>query len=469
LLIDTIYSEVYIALFILLTTITLPLVYLIARKNFNLFEPIYSYIYFFTLAFVYTTFYVLEDTGSLFKSLNFDISDSTTPTVIYLISFSIICFYIGYMFSNILHKDKKFHYFNEVDIENFKSYIGIVSVLYLITILFRFYGYSNGFLGSTASETGIKPPNIPMISAFYFLSNNWYVFFTYFAVISFSSNKYFKIFMVVLALEFLFTMISGNRRFAITIILSYLASYWYIHRMFPWKKMLLPSVLILFVFLPISTVYGYFLANNIGVSVSFFDTVGYLYDSVFFLIESPNGKSIFDYVLFPIVQSFNLLWNTCVAYTQFYLNEIQIGAVGVKSFLGQLLPTILNPEKHTYSRQFLQMYGDYAYVVPREHSTLSINFLSEMIISYGVYGMFIGMFIIGFLMNFFYKIFNTKTTPPLFRIYFISNIVFFSYGLSGNWIGGDLILTYRLLIYFVILYAFYKILLIKNPEYKGGK
>jgi hypothetical protein len=242
--------------------------------------------------------------------------------------------------------------------------------------------------------------------------------------------------------------------------LSYLATYWYVNHIFPWKKIIIPTIFVLFVFLPVSTVYGYYLANNIGTSLSFVDTLSYLGDAVSYFFNSNNKSSLLDFVVFPIVQSFNLLWNTCVGYTQFYMQNIELGPIGIHSFLGQLLPTFLNPDKHEYSRQFLQMYGDVAYIKAREHSTLTITFATEMIISYGVIGLFIGQFIIGFMMNMFYKYMNNSNTPIFFQIYYISNIVFFSYGLNGNWLGGDMTLTYRLLTYFLIMYIGYRFLLI---------
>jgi hypothetical protein len=460
----TIYEDLFIALFVLTSVTFIPLLLLIARRNFNLFEPIYIYIHFFAIFYIYSTYYILNNDDvavKLFQSVKFEVSDPSTVTVIYLLAISIIFLYIGYILSNFLHRSKIFSFLDKNKMYLYEKYFNISIILYIVIVLFRFYGYGAGFLGSTANESGIDVSNIPMISLFYFLSNNWYIFFTYFCILSFSSSKYYKIFITVFLLEFLFSMMSGNRRYIIVMAFSYLAVYWYVNHMFPWKKIIIPSVFILFVFLPISTIYGYYLANNIGTSLTMIDSLGYLLDAGSYFFNTDDKSLMFNYIFFPIVQSFNLLSNVTIAYTEFYLNDLALGPIGIKSFLGQLVPTFLNPDKHDYSRQFLQLYGDNAYIKSREHSTLSISFATEMIISYGIIGIFIGHFIIGFLMNLFYKYLNNIHTPIFFQIFYISNLFFFSYGLNGNWLGGDMVLTYRLLVYFVVVYIFYKFLLLQ--------
>ncbi len=462
LLTTSIYSDILRVLFILMSFTLIPLLFLISRKNFNLFEPVYLYVYFFALGYIFTTYYIINDVNlDVFHSLNYEITDSSTVIVMYILTIGISCFYIGYLLSDMLHKNKKFTFLNLNKVDPYTKHFKVIAFLYSITLLFRVYGYATGFLGSTAASSDVQLPNIPMISVFYFLSNNWYLFFAYFALLSFLSKKYLKIFLIVSLFEFSFTLLSGNRRDIVVMAMVYLAAYWYVNRVFPWKKIIIPAIIILFVFLPISTVYGYYLANNLHTNLSVGDTISYLSNGFAYFISSTDKKSILDFVIFPIVQSYNLLSNTCIAYTQFYMHHIEFGPIGIHSFLGSLLPSFLNPDKQAYARHFFNLYGQVALNYKVDYSNLTITFPTEMIMSYGISGVYIGMFVMGYFMNLFYKYLNAKNTPLFFRIFYIGNIAFFSYGLNGNWLGGDMMLTYRLLIYCVLFYALYKILLFK--------
>jgi len=327
--------------------------------------------------------------------------------------------------------------------------------LYIFSIIFRIYGYGEGFMGSTVGQSNITLPSIPFISFFMFISNIWFIYFGFYSLLSFSSKKYRKIFLLFLIIEIFFTVISGNRRDMLTILLIYLASMWYNKGVFPWKKVAKWGVVILVVFIPVTTIYGYSLAYNTGENPNINDILVLFKNSLNILFKSGIDFSLFHFIFFPFIQSYSGLPNVSIGFTEFYQKNLTFGAIGLTNFTKMILPTFLAPDKHYYAREFINLYGYHALTYHIIYSPLTILFPTEMLMSYGIISLFIGMFFLGFLMNSIYKIFNSYKSPLIYRVFYISSIPFFSYQLNASWLLGDLITPLRLIFYLILFRFFY--------------
>lgn len=441
------------ALIILLFSIFVPLLLLIKRRNFDMFEPIYLFGYFFSLLYLFTSIYIYNySSTTLFTSLRFDPLDDVNFYLILYLSFSIIMLYLGYYISSRIHKNRKTGRLNSTKLTSFNKYM---FPLYILSISFRIYGYVEGFMGSTVGQTNVTLPSIPFISILIFISNIWFIYFGFYSLLSFSSKKYMRLFLLFLIIEIFFVVISGNRRDILKILIIYLASMWYTKGVFPWKKLAKWGAVVLIVFLPITTIYGYLLSYNIGKNLNLNDILVILKNSSNILFKGGNDFSFFDLIFFPIIQSYNGLYNVSIAFTEFYQKNLMFGAIGLTNFTKMILPTFLAPDKHYYAREFINLYGHYAMTYTSNYSPLTILFPTEMLMSFGIISLFIGMFLLGFFMNSIYKIFNSHNSPLIYRTFYISSIPYFSYGLNSSWLLGDIITPLRLIFYLILFRFFY--------------
>jgi hypothetical protein len=80
-----------------------------------------------------------------------------------------------------------------------------------------------------------------------------------------------------------------------------------------------------------------------------------------------------------------------------------------------------------------------------------------MIISFGFWGLFLGMFILGFIMFYIFKsLFYSNNI--MFIILYLGLFPYFSFYLNGSFVGGDFIFALRVLIYVFLINVVYKFL-----------
>jgi hypothetical protein len=448
------------ALFFLGCCIFIPLLVKVKKKDFFLFDPSILIPFWFGLIYYFTSIpiYSVDIPSDYFGSILFNPLNKDNVVVIYTLSLGILLFYLGFGLINKVILNKGFKINRDISLQSFLGFKKFFLILYLFSILFRFYGYSAGFMGSLTIMSNAKLPSIPFISVFFFLSNSWVVYFFFFSALSHSSKNNRNIFFIFLFLEVLFMLISGDRRNLIILFFTYFVSFYIFHKYVPIIKIIkfgLPFVIIV---LPIITVFGYLLPTVDNFRIA---TVLGLLEAVFDRLGGLSFTEITDdFLINPIIESFGYLSNVGIAYSRFTLEGIEWGAVGVENLLSKLIPSVIYPSSFN-ERVYYEMFASKAISYNLDYSFLTFTAQSEQMLSYGLVGVLVGMFLQGVVSCALFRMFNSINTPVILRIVYLGLLFKFTISFTSGLLVSDLVTGFRILFYACILYIFYKMIISK--------
>lgn len=434
-----------------------PLYFFILHESFNPFAPLFLFVLFFFILYVATSALIFNSHDfNAFGGLNYSIFERNNPKYLYQLAVSILFFYSGYYFSVILFFKNtfSFKYLNRNNILlKFRS-IKIIIFLYIFSILFRAIGYYLGFMGSTIKNDD-NLPSIPFISLFFFISNLWYLYIGFIMYYLFQNKIKYKYVLVILVLELIFVVLSGDRRMILNLFFSTLFPFLFLGFKFPTKYVFVISILFLLVYLPITTAYGKVFANNPNLKLDFqtlIQVFQYTFENADISVSS-SLKTSYN----AILESFNGLYNYHIGYINYLDKDISLGPVGIQNILVKMIPGVFNLDKNSFGRNIENTFGDHAFLYKVDYSYLNIYFPTEMIISFGFLGLFLGMFILGFIMFYIFKsLFYSNNI--MFLILYLGLFPYFSFYLNGSFVGGDFIFALRVLIYVFLINVVYKIL-----------
>jgi len=456
-IINGLHEKFNIAIIVFGFSIFIPLFINIRKKNFFLFEPKniiplwFSGMYYISSIPIYSVKYPRE----FFRTLLFNPLDKDNITIFYILSLGILLFYIGYgLVSILLSKRRKINY--SISLTEIIKYKTTIFRIYLFSVSFRVFGYLSGFMGSLSASNGANNnlPNIPFISVFFFIANSWVIYFFYYASISFSSKKNRNIFLFFLFFEFIFMLLSGHRRYLVVILFLYALAFYIVNNYLPIGKTLKYVIPFLIFVFPFITIYGYLLPtlDNYGF-ISLLD----LLSSTLSRLTSISFLDILnDYLLGPILESFNYFSNVGIAYTEFTQKGIAWGAVGPENLLNKLIPSFIYPSSFD-ERVYYQIFSETAMSYRVDYSNLTFTAQSEQMLSFGITGVLFGMFLQGVVSSFLFRIFNSVKTPFFLRLVYLGLLFKFSINFCSGLLVSDLVLAFRLLFYAIIVYFFYKI------------
>jgi hypothetical protein len=448
------------ALIFLGCCIFIPLLIKVKKKNFFLFDPSIIIPLWFGLMYYFTSIplYSFDKPTNYFASVLFSPLNKDNVVVIYTLSFGILLFYLGYGLVNKIILNKGFKMNRSINVQSFLGFKKYFLVLYLFSILFRFYGYSTGFMGSLTNMNSVKLPSIPFISVLFFITNSWVVYFFFFSALSHSSKKNRNTFLIFLFLEVFFMLVSGDRRNLIILFFTYFVSFYMIHKYVPIIKIIKIGVPFVVVVLPIITVFGFLLPTIDNFQLT---TVLGLFEAVFHRLGGLTFSEITDdFVINPLIQSFGYLSNVGIAYSQFTLQGIEWGAVGVENLLSKLIPSVIYPSSFN-ERVYYEMFASKAITYNVEYSFLTFTAQSEQMLSFGIVGVLGGMFLQGVIACTLFRMFNSINTPVILRIIFLGLLFRFTINFLSGLLVSDLVTGFRILFYACIFYVFYKMLISK--------
>lgn len=399
--------------------------------------------------------YSSNDPRSFFSTLLFDPLDENNILLFYILGLGILLYYFGYsLIDNIL----KFKYkeFGSVNIGVLLKYKKYFILLYVFSITFRLIGYYMGFLGSLSAldDSGSKL-NIPFISIFYFISNSWLIYYFYFATLSFESKKSHTIFIVFIAFELFFMIISGHRRNLIVLLFSYLLAFYLNKGYIPIIKFLKYFVPIIIFVLPFLTIYGYLLPSLENYELS---SLLNLVSNSFDLIKGVSfGEMIEDLFFKPLLESFNYFSNVGIAYSEFTVQGEYWGPVGPKNLVDKIVPSSIIDSGFD-EREYYQLYADKAMSYSIDYSNLTFTAQSEQMLSFGIFGVLLGMLSQGLIAGLLFRLFNSYRTPFILRLIYLGLLYKFTINFCSGLLVSDLVFPFRLLIYAVIVHIVVKIL-----------
>jgi len=431
--------SVNIALIFLTFATLLPLYIHAKRSGFNMFEPIYAYILIFSVFYLFTSVYIYNREEQYHTSILVDIyNDSTNLPVIYVLSFSILLFHLGY---NVVTKRIRFdsESFN-IEIPQSINVRTIVTFFYIVSVVFRIYGYSVGKMGSLTTTEGF---NFPGVSLVYFITNIWYIYFAYFAI-SYIKNKNDRIFFVfILLFEILIVLISGDRRYIVQIVLMILAVYYYVYKRIPWKLFGILSLFFVFIYLPITTFYGYYLTSGMKGADDYAALISFTFSS---LSQMDFDNILSDFMFNPIAESLFALPTLIFPYSQYDLRGIHWGPVGIISLLNNIVPSGILGRINT--RQYYESYASDALPYSVEYSPLTFQFSNEVILSFGLVWLPVAFLTLGFLMGLIYKRLFFKDSVSKWM--YIGLFFGITYSTNFGLLTTELLTPLRLLLYYLI-------------------
>lgn len=428
-----------------LTVSTLYPTYRRARgSNFNLFEPVYAYIIIFSVFYLFSSIYIYNREELYATSMRVDIYDeSTNLPVIYVLSVSMLLFHLGYSFAT---KKQLFDITSlEMNLPKSRKLGNMVSILYFISIAFRFYGYSVGKMGSLTTTGGF---NFPGASLVYFVTNIWYMYFAYFAIKYLKENKGKRVFYFLLLFETLIVLISGDRRYIIQIVLILLSVFYYVHKTIPWKLCGILAAVFVFVYLPVTTFYGYYLTAGMSSSSEYLNLISFTFTS---LSTMQFDDLVSDFILNPIAESLFVLPTLILPYSTYDLHGIHWGPIGIMNLLNNIIPSGFIGRFDT--RQYYELYASDALSYSVEYSPLTFQFGNEVILSFGLFWLPMSFFILGFLIGLVYKrlFFRDDTSKWIYIGLFFG----ITYSTNFGLLTTELLTPIRILLYFLIIDYFF--------------
>lgn len=418
----------------------LPLMYKIRRPFFNLFDPVYIYGFLFYFFYVFSSVVVYNSDKEWESSLIVNIYEyNIVITLNYYLGVSIFLFYCAYFF---ITRNIKFdiHLFDK---EQKFSADKILFCLYLFSLAFRMYGYLTGHMGSLAGlqDRGFK---FPGVSILLFISNIWFVYYSYFTIRYFFAGEHKRMWIVFTILEFLFVLIGGDRRYIIEVALIVISVYYYKKKTLPWKKILIGVPLFFFVFVPITSVYGYLLETTNG---SLSESVG-LMSAVFDMLSVMSPIDLIqDYVIFPLFSQSLFQIPTCqTAYQYFDLRGVHWGAVPFQHMANQVLPSFLIERMD--ARVYINAFGFEAKRYVQEYSSMTFLVPQEIITCYGL--RFLPLFYVfyGLLIGWLYKV--LVKGRGFTKVLYVASLFCLGYCFHFGFLTTELTTPLRVLCYYGI-------------------
>ncbi len=433
-------SELNLSLLYLNCCTLLPLMYKIKRPYFNLFEPIYIYSYLFFFFYVLSSVVVYNSEQKLESSLVVNIYEYSTVIKLNLfLGISILLFYCGYFF---ITRNVKFdiHLF---DVEPKVKADRILFCLYLFSILFRLYGYISGNLGSLAGlqDRGFK---FPGASICLFIANIWFVYFSYFTVRFFFGGEHKQMWFVFALFEFLIVVIGGDRRYIIEIALIIISVYYFKKKVLPWRKISVGVLAFLFIFVPITSIYGYYLDTINGSLSESLNLLLIVLDSI---SNMSISEIIDEYVLFPLFSQSLFLMPVCqTAYEFFEQRNIHWGPVPLQVMANQVLPSFLFERMDV--REYINAFGFIAKTYVQEYSSMTFVVPQEIIVCYGLRIMPLLYVVYGLVVGWIYK--SLVTGRGFSKVLYIANLYCLGYCFHAGFFTTELTTPLRVLCYYGI-------------------
>lgn len=439
-----------VALLFLNSCIFIPLI-IRSGKNNNTFvlDPFYIYGLWYSLCYLISTtpIYLSSDFGRYEVSTNIHYADSSHSTVIVMLGLGILMFYLGYTIkkNNRRKENRRVQLMPQVG-----SYIRknrrLLLGAYLYSILFRIYGFSIGAMGSLSSALDVQWPPIPFISVFVFLANIWPIYLAGVMLYALEEKRKNTI-ILLLVIESFFVIVSGDRRNVIFVLFIFLYCYRVVNQSLPWSaiKVAVPAALLS---LPFLTIIGYTMSYMDKIDLS--SMSGIISVSLERLGDLTWSNIVIDFIFNPIIDSFGYISNVFVANKEFALRGDLWGDVGLHNVLSKLIPGFMGGGSFD-ERQYYQLFADRFLTYKVDYSHLTFTFQSELVLSYGLLAIPIGMFIQGLFASYLFNKTQSARCHPLYFIFYCGFGYKFSLGLISGMLTPDFIVGIRSLFYLVII------------------
>lgn len=428
-----------------------PLIFFSRSKNFQLIDPIFLIVLFFAWNYVWCPLYFIN---SDFYDINgrktINAITYENEGLIWVFFWSIVLFYVGYLLANKIFKVKN------IDLYDIKNKISNRSVvlttnIYLFLIIFKTFSYATGIVGS-AGGNNYDAGLLSLFFAFTRQTVLLYVVIVYFYFKKRISRNQLLFFTV---LEFFVIFISGDRRNIFFYIACYAIMYIYYYKHVDIKKLAFYSVLFVAIVWPILNI-GNDLANLVGSmdekNLSLDLVIDYLTGNTH--IDLSDNKSTETSGVLRLLFGSAVFDEALLSYDDFYLQGRLLGPVGLLNLFYNILPSFIIPHQDfNYVFLYLQqtLYGTTSEDV---RVTIALDLISEMILSYGLYGvLFIGIY--GFIYRWLYFFFITNRYL-FYRFFFVGLYYSFTLNFWTNTIIGDTMLFYKMLLVFFVIYLLLK-------------
>lgn len=433
-----------IALVVFITSVFVPLIVYTNNKRFDPFEPIYIFSLFFVSLYGISSLYVYNRKEIFSSSMTADIYrvNEVVP-IIYVLAFSYLVFYAIYRIrmSKLRETNNNF-----ISASYPKSQRTVIFLLYAISIIFRIYGYSTGKLGSLVQDRGFS---FPGASILLFISNIWFVYFSYYTVRFFQKNIQLWTWLSLVIIEGSIVLISGDRRYVLLILFIILAAYYYKYKNLPWRILSIGGLFLFFIYLPFTTLYGYLLGAEAMTSTKL--DFSSLIAAVLSQIQSMSiDEVVADFILNPIAESMFLLPTCQIAYTSFDIVGIHWGGVGIMNLINSVVPSFLIPR--TDVRPYIQLFTDDALSYHTDYSPLTFQMPTEGIVCFGLYSLPVIYLLIGIVLSGVYKLLFIKHNYYFSKIIYISLIFWLTYCFQFGLLTTEFTTPFRVLIYYLLIY-----------------
>lgn len=422
----------------------MPLLYKIRRPYFNLFDPIYIYSYIFYFFYVLSSIVVYNSDNNWESSLVVNIYQyGTVITLNIFLGLSILMFYCGYFY---ITRNIKFdiHLFDKIPKLKGENFL---LCLYFFSAIFRIYGYATGHMGSLtgAQERGF---NFPGMSILMFLSNIWFVYYSYFTIRCFFAGEHKQLWLFFTLVELLIVMVGGDRRYIVEIALIISSVYYFKKKMLPWTIILIGLFVFVFVFIPITSLYGYLLGTTNG---SLSESVGLMNTVIDRLISMSPTEVIQDYILYPLFsQSFFQIPVVQTAYEFYDQKGIHWGPIPLQFLANQVLPAFLFERMDV--RVYINAFGLVAKTYDQGYSSMTFFLPQEIIVCYGLKVLPFLYVLYGLLVGWIYKVLISG--KGFTKVLYIASIFCMCYCFHSGFFATELTTPLRVLIY----YGIYKLI-----------
>jgi hypothetical protein len=426
-------------------------------KQVDLAEPIFLYSIISFFLFVPSVIWFLTDPPGVLNNVNIIPGDKAIIVALSYILGSQIAFLFGYGFVKFI-LCAKFNLKNpdipKIEFDVNSSVRRIFLCAYIFSILFRFYLFSKGWKGATVVGSDDTPP-VGLFSILTYLANIWVLYYGAFAIISCSNVKYFKLFLYFFTPCEIFILFAGGaRRDFLLLVFINLTVYWYRNNSIPVRKMLFFGIPVIGIFLPISTVYHDAVGelSHQGIMINSWEMFIKLFLSALDSIE--NTGMFLQLMVTPILRQFSAIIPTTVAVK--YFDDPSKWLYGGMYFeaLKSFVPSFLIGDKFAVMQEMLDTFGAQFNIIPFYPTVIAPLFWAEAIWNFGLIGL-IGISIIaGGFVYILYWLLMRRLSGFFPRWFYISNIIYASYGISGG-VTGEYLLFLRNTFTFFGVYVIY--------------
>jgi hypothetical protein len=407
-ILETTHSITYTLILILFAVTALPFISAVVRNRFDLFEIIYPVAFLYFLFFGIRTIYLLNNQE---KAISFFfVPEATNRALLYTIAgFSAL--FLGYYsrFSEKITKHLPKINFNP---DNRRT-IQVIIILYVIGMLSRGFFFLIG--------RRLTGPSVYNLIDYVFIFCQWSFILAvifYFSKIRKHIGAFFFLWFIFLPVEVFFTFLRPGKAYFLPIFFGPFMAYHYLRKKIHPSCLIIPILIMLLFVAPIiptiRSIAWQGLSPKLG---TFLSDVGYIYTevskSLSTLTPSEHLQAIYHEFMNRIHGIDSL--TTVIRYTPEAI-DFQYGRTLFATF-GFLIPQFIR--ENTFLK-FLDIeilslgrrLGSIYYGIPDDIAGIAITQIGELYLNFHIFGVLIGMFLLGIFYKTFYLYFIRKNSHP---------------------------------------------------------